>query len=248
MIETPEFIKKIKAKLLIKDEFQKLDYLSDELKAGKASETDKSYWDESLSQISEYLPYVPEYQDKFELYKNRKVLVEHQARVRALKGYNGGVLVAGSLKGLFDTLRIQRKKHEKKNDVVVVMGDWMAFEGDLSSIHKAMELMEEGVIFLRGRTEEMFLQLAAEETPEVFFISTLPMDIQTPNFIVSTGTSLDELMPINHVTNTDKPNLTGKTIIAIQPEEGKPTAHLKNKEMVLLAPGDALRLELKDRK
>lgn len=243
----PRFIKKIKSKLFIKDEFQKLSFLSNELKRGKASEADKAYWDEALRQIEEYLPYVPEQQELYEMYKKRRMIVDHQARVRKLKHYEGGVLVASSLRGLFDTLRIQREKHEKKNDVVVVMGDWMAFEGDMSSIHKAMDLAEEGVVFLRGRKEELFLQLAEEETPEVFFVSCLPMDVQTPNFIVSTGTSMEETLSVFRVPETDKPNLTGKTIVSVQPEVDKPTMHLNDKQMVLLAPGDALRLEMKDK-
>lgn len=240
-------IKRIKAKLLIMDEFQKLDVLSKELQAGNASEADKNYWNVLLENIESFLSYVPEHQKKYEMYKKRRGIVDHQIRTHLMKKYEGGIIVVSSLRGLFDTLTIQRKKHEQRNDVIVVTGDWMSFENDLLSIHKAMELVEEGVIFLRGHTEEKFLDYVSEESPEAFFISCLPVDVQTPHTIITTGNSKEEPLSIQYLLNNDEPNLTGKTIIAVHPTDGENSLHLKNKELLLLAPGDALRLELRKR-
>lgn len=247
-LKGPTFYRKLKAGLLIKDEFQKLHFLSEELKNGNASNADKEYWDEALSNVEDYLEYAPKYLATYNKYKERRFIVDHQARTREIRNYNGSLLVAGSLRGLFETLIVQREKHEKPNDVIIVLGDWMGFEGDIKSIHKAMELTEEGVIFLKGRNEEDFLMNAKEETPETFFVSSLPMDVQTPELIITTGNSLDEIHPIRKYLYDESPNMTEKKIVAVHPELGEDTIHYSAKDILLIAPGDAVRLDYKDYK
>ena len=243
-----KWLSKLRAKLLIKDEIQSLQFLSHELSEGRVSEEDLQFWDAALEQMSEYLEYAPEHKDSYKKFLAQRNLVGHSVRVKKLENYTGGIIVTSSIYGLFDTLVEQRKKHQRKNDVVVVTGNWMGFEGDVKSIRKAMDLSEEGVIFLKGRIEEKYLESdVPEDDLETLFVKSLPRDVQTPYTIITTGNSMNEPVPMIDFMKNKVPNLTGKTFIGVHPTEGKGTIHLNEKDIILVAPGDAIRLDISDK-
>lgn len=241
-----KWLSKLRAKLLIKDDIQSLEFLTRELQDGSSTEADRFHWDKSLKQMKEYLPYCPEHQGLYDTFKKRRSFVDHLVRTKNLEEYTGTIMVVSSIYGLFSTLDLQRKNHEEKGDVIIVTGGWMGFEGDISSIHKAMDLVEEGVIFLKGKNEESFLEQSREDDLETLFVSSLPTDVQTAYSIITTGNSKNEPVPIKTFVNDKTPNLTGKTMIAVHPEEGVDTQHIKKQNVILLAPGDAIRLNVKN--
>lgn len=242
----PVFIQKIKAKLLIKDEVQKLEHLSNELISGKASEADVAYWELSIAQMEEYIEFEPSYTNTLNKYTEELKWLKHKVHALKVGEYDKPLLIASSLYGLFDSLILQREKNTGSDDIVIVMGDWMAFEGDMASIEKAMDLIEEGVIFLRGKNEELFVEQADKDSIESRFIQSLPTDVQTDSLIVTTGNSAEEPIQMSEFVTSDSPNLTGKTIITVQPKEGENSAHDSARSIIMLAPGDAIKLNLRE--
>lgn len=240
----PEFIQRMKAKLLIKDELQKLENLSDKLLAGRIEESDATLWKETLKQVEDYINHITNYDKDYKKYKMQYEWFQHRIRVKRMKEYAGPLLITSSLLGVFDSFEIQREKHQNNGDVVVVMGDWMSFEGDYISIHKAMDLVEEGVIFLRGKNEEKFIEESDGASEEVNFLLSLPSDVQTESLVITTGNSENEPIQMKDFIEGDAPNLTGKTIITVHPIEGEDSTQDTDKNIILLAPGDAIKLNL----
>lgn len=238
---------KMKAKLLIKDEVQKLEYLSEELEKGNTSATDIPHWEEALEQMKVFMEHEPSYQEVFDKYSEELKWAKHKVRSLRIQEINEPMLITSSLRGLFDGLIKQREKNTEKNDIVVVLGDWMAFEGDKESIYKAMDLIDEGIIFLRGKNEEAYIKQGDESSPEVKFLKSLPTDVQTDTLVVTTGNSEEEPIQMKDFVKEDAPNLTGKTIITVHPVDGEDSTQDSEKNLILLAPGDAIKLNLKNK-
>lgn len=240
-----KLVEKMKAKFLIQDELQKLLYLSDELIEGRATRADASFWDESLDKLEGYTNHLPQFENILKKYKTRRECLMHSVRVQAMEHYTGSVFAASAIKGNFDTLRLQRSKNEQEGDIVIVMGNWMASEDDVDSIQKAMDLAEEGVLFIKGKTEEAYLAKHDDDSLESFFIQTLPTDVRTPYIIITTGDSENEPMPMDEWINSKEPNLTNKTLIVMNPAEGGESFSDNKRQLIVLAPGEATRLALK---
>lgn len=237
-----KLLDKMKAKLLIQDELQKLLYLSDELLSGRATRADESFWDASLEKLTAYTEHLPQFKGILKKYKTRRECLAHSVRVQETESYVGSLFTSCALRGKFDTLRKQRDKNEEEGDVIIVMGNWMSSSDDVESIQKAMDLAEEGVLFIKGHTEEQYLKNHDNGSIETFFIQTLPTDIRTPYVIVTTGDSENEPMPMNEWLASDEPNLTGKTLIVMNPDEEEGSFADNNRQVIALTPGDATRI------
>lgn len=237
-------IEKMKSKFLIHDELQKLHYLSNELREGKATEADKPFWDESLEKVKVYADYWPKFQDTYKKYKKRRDLLDNVVRLSLLQESESPILVASGLEGDFSRLKRQRDKHQQEGDVIVVMGGWMKDADDIASVEKAMDLAEEGVIFLKGKTEELFLDSAERFADETFFIETLPTDIRTTHLVITTGNSATEPIDFQKFFTEDMPNMTGRTLVFLHPDDSQSTTTDNERHIVALSAGDALRLSL----
>lgn len=245
-LKGPKFIRKINARRYMKEELAKLSALSAELTDGRASEADLSYWESSLSNMKEYLEYINDGKEDYERFTEEYGWLEHRVRALKFEEHDVPYLIASSLLGLFHTLINQREKHESEGDLVVVMGNWMGFEGDKDSIYKAMDLIEEGVIVLRGRNEELYIEKNNKDSREVRFLKSLPTDIQTEELIVTTGNSQEEPVQMKEFIESGAPNLTGKTIVTVHPVEGESSTHDAERTIIMIAPGDAIKLNLNE--
>lgn len=248
ILKGPEFVKKINAKRYFNDEVAKLNTLSIELVEGRASEADMAYWEDSLSRIEDYLDYLEKKEkDIYIGFQEEYTWLEHKVRALRFKEYDVPYLVSSSLLGLFNSLVKQREVHEEKGDLVIVMGNWMGYEGDKESIYKAMDLIEEGVIVLRGSNEELYIDNNDESSREVKFLKSLPTDVQSEDLIVTTGNSKNEPVQMEDFIKSDVPNLTGKTIVTVHPIEGEGSTHDSERTIIMVAPGDAIKLNLNEK-
>lgn len=243
-------IKRVKSHFLIKDTIHYLHLLANEARKGEATEVDLEYWDVRLNELKEHVDNLNgKHRETLELYNSFKNIVKNALNNKKIE--NEPLYVISSLRGLWDTLENHLQSNEyKKGDKIVVLGDWMAFEGDKKSIDKAIELSGKyDILFLRGETEESFMKNNAEDMKRCFFIENTPINIETERMFITTGTHPKDTINkdiFNQVK--DKKDMKLKYHVSAQGELND-DANIDEKERIIeVLPGSAIRLELKDKK
>lgn len=246
-----QLMKKIKARSIARDAITKLTYLKKEVVNGNASEADLAYWDESLIQLEEASILLPNYTNRAQLFQRYRDVLQIKVNYSKDSERTEPYVVISSIRGDISLLERHLKELRQEGDCVVVLGDFLpagvSEETTRSFIKLLMGYAKEGVIFLRGKTEEGYAEKTKNsDEVEDLLIQVLPDEWETFHFVFPS----EDTMPIKSLLTVDNfPNITDKFVVGnYNGEEGaNPSEYYYKEEQktIGMPDGFATRLEIK---
>lgn len=246
-----KLIKNMVAKSKSKTLLTKLAVLRSEFEKGNSSKADLEFMDKYLSELSKYSEQVKTIDASIKYYSFYRSMLSSLIYRQSLAKESVPCLAISSVHGDFSDYEEKVEENKKKNDVVVVLGNFIDPNKQDAAKEMIQKMMNEqftkNVVVLKGKNEVDYLnQIVSQEelnSEEVRYLNLLPIELRTDDFSFLNG-ELEDDLPLNEIMTNQTHNFTDKLIVYVQKNEESDNLFTSNNDKRIMSLNDHVAVRL----